>query len=42
MALTDNTTFYGKDAEGFFKKVLTTGVAKNELSLIPNVNQRLN
>jgi len=41
MALTDNTTFYGKDAEGFFKKVLTTGVAKNELSLIPNVKSKI-
>lgn len=41
MALTDNTTFYGRDAEGFFKKVLTTGVAKNELSLIPNVKSKI-
>jgi len=41
MALTDNTTFYGKDAEGFFKKVLTSGVAKNELSLIPNVKSKI-
>ena len=41
MALTDNTTFYGKDAEGFFKKVLTTGVAKSELSLIPNVKSKI-
>ena len=41
MALTDNTTFYGKDAEGFFKKVLTSGVAKSELSLIPNVKSKI-
>ena len=41
MALTDNTTFYGKDAEGFFKKVLTTGLAKNELTLIPNVKSKI-
>lgn len=41
MALTDNTTFYGRDAEGFFKKVLTTGVAKNELTLIPNVKSKI-
>ena len=41
MALTDNTTFYGKDAEGFFKKVLTSGVAKNELTLIPNVKSKI-
>jgi hypothetical protein len=41
MALVDNTTFYGKDAEGFFKKVLTTGIAKNELSLVPNVKSKI-
>ncbi len=41
MALTDNTTFYGKDAEGFFKKVLTTGAAKSELTLIPNVKNKI-
>lgn len=41
MALVDNTTFYGKDAEGFFRKVLTTGVAKSELSLIPNVKSKI-
>ncbi len=41
MALTDNTTFYGKDAEGFFKKVLTSGIAKNELTLIPNVKSKI-
>lgn len=41
MALVDNTTFYGKDAEGFFKKVLTTGAAKSELTLIPNVKSKI-
>jgi hypothetical protein len=41
MALTDNTIFAGIDAEGFFKKALTTGVAKNELSLIPNVKSKI-
>jgi hypothetical protein len=41
MALTDNTTFEGRDAEGFFKKVLTTGVAKNEVSLLPNVKSKI-
>ena len=41
MALTDNTTFYGKDAEGFFKKVLTSGVAKSELALVPNVKSKI-
>lgn len=41
MALTDNTTYTGKDAEGFFKKVLNTGVLKNELTLIPNVKNKI-
>jgi hypothetical protein len=41
MALTDNTTFYGKDAEGFFKKVLTTGLAKTEIALLPNVKSKI-
>lgn len=41
MALTDNTVFAGRDAEGFFKKVLTSGVAKSELSLIPNVKSKI-
>ena len=41
MALTDNTTFAGRDAEGFFKKVLNTGIAKTELSLIPNVKSKI-
>lgn len=41
MALTDNTVFYGKDAEGFFKKVLTTGNSKSELTLIPNVKSKI-
>lgn len=36
MALTDNTTYYGKDAEGFYMKALQTGVAKTTLKLIPN------
>jgi hypothetical protein len=41
MALTDNTVFAGRDAEGFFKKVLNTGIAKTELSLIPNVKSKI-
>jgi hypothetical protein len=41
MALTDNTTFYGDDAAGFYKKALTTGVAKNALTLIPNVKSKI-
>ena len=41
MALTDNTTFYGKDAEGFYKKALTSGTAKNVLTLIPNVKSKI-
>jgi hypothetical protein len=41
MALTDNTTFYGKDAEGFYRKALTSGTAKNALTLIPNVKSKI-
>lgn len=41
MALVDNTVFNGRDAEGFFRKVLTTGSAKNELTLIPNVKSKI-
>jgi hypothetical protein len=41
MALTDNTTFYGKDAEGFYRKALTSGTAKSVLSLIPNVKSKI-
>ena len=41
MALTDNTTYTGKDAEGFFKKVLNTGVLKNEFTLLPNVKSKI-
>ena len=41
MALTDNTTFYGKDAEGFFKKALTSGTAKSAFTLIPNVKSKI-
>ena len=41
MALTDNTTFYGIDAEGFYRQALTTGVAKNELTLLPGVKSKI-
>lgn len=41
MALTGNKTFCGDDAERFFKKALTSGVVKNELSLIPNVKNKI-
>ncbi len=41
MALTDNTTFYGDDAAGFYKKALTTGAAKEVLKLIPNVPNKI-
>lgn len=41
MALTDNTVFTGKDAEGFFSKALTTGTLQNELTLIPNVKNKI-
>lgn len=41
MALTDSTTFYGIDAEGFYKTVLTSGVAKNEVTLLPGVKSKI-
>ena len=41
MALTDSTTFYGIDAEGFYRKALTSGVVKNELTLLPNVKSKI-
>lgn len=41
MALTDSTTFYGLDAEGFYRTALTTGVVKNELSLLPGVKSKI-
>lgn len=41
MALVDNTVFNGRDAEGFFRKVLTTGNSKSELTLIPNVKSKI-
>ena len=41
MALTDSTTFYGTDAEGFYRTALTTGVVKNELSLLPGVKSKI-
>lgn len=41
MALTDSTTFYGTDLEGFYKKILTTGVAKNEITLLPGVKSKI-
>ena len=41
MALTDNTTFYGIDAEGFYKTALTTGTAKQEVTLLPGVKSKI-
>lgn len=41
MALTDSTTFYGTDAEGFYRTALTTGLVKNELSLLPGVKSKI-
>lgn len=41
MALTDNTTFYGEDAAGFYRLALTTGTAKQEVTLLPGVKSKI-
>ena len=41
MALTDNTTFYGNDLDGFYRKALTSGLAKQELTLLPGVKSKV-
>lgn len=41
MALTDNTTFYGQDLDGFYRKALTSGIAKQELTLLPGVKSKV-
>jgi hypothetical protein len=37
MALVDNTTYTGKDTDGFFSVALLTGDSKSRIRLIPNV-----
>jgi hypothetical protein len=41
LGFTDNTTFAGKDAEGFYAKALLTGKSKEEFKLIPNVKSKI-
>lgn len=41
LAFTDNTVFYGKDAEGFYARALLTGKSKEEFKLIPNVKSKI-
>lgn len=37
MALVDNTTYAGKDTDGFFSIALLTGESKSRIRLVPNV-----
>lgn len=41
LAFTDNTTFYGKDLEGFYAQALLTGKSKEEFRLIGNVKSKV-
>lgn len=41
LSFTDNTTFYGKDAEGFYAQALLTGDSKAAFKLIPNVKSKI-
>ena len=41
LAFTDNTTFTGVDAEGFYAKALLTGKSKEAFRLIPNVKSKI-
>ena len=41
LSFTDNTTFYGKDAEGFYAQALLTGNSKEAFKLIPNVKSKI-
>jgi hypothetical protein len=41
LSFTDNTTFYGKDAEGFYANALLTGSSKSLFTLIPNVKSKI-
>lgn len=41
MAFTDNTTFYGADAQGFYSKALLTGDTKSMIKVFPNVKSKL-
>lgn|SRR5574343_114839 len=41
MALTDSTTYYGEDAKSFYSQLLTSGVVKNEFTLLPGVKSKI-
>jgi len=41
LSFTDNTTFTGIDAEGFYAKALLTGKSKEAFRLIPNVKSKI-
>lgn len=41
LAFTDNTTFYGKDLEGFYAEALLTGNSKETFRLIPDVKSKV-
>jgi hypothetical protein len=41
LAFTDNTTFYGKDLEGFYAEALLTGNSKESFRLIPDVKSKV-
>jgi hypothetical protein len=40
LSFTDNTTFSGKDLEGFYANALLTGVSKESFRLIPDVKSK--
>jgi hypothetical protein len=40
-AITDNTTYYGKDAVDFFSKCLLTGPSKDTFRVIPGVKSKI-
>jgi hypothetical protein len=41
MAITDNTVFTGRDAEGFYSQALLSGPSKSLLTLVPNVKSKI-
>lgn len=41
MALVDNTTYTGKDTDGFFSVALLTGDTKTKIRLVPNVKSTI-
>ena len=41
MALVDNTTYTGKDLDGFYSTALLTGDTKSKIRLVPNVKSKV-